>query len=301
MSHYPEQLSEIEESDFDQRPLTDLIPKLRCTQVAEIALFFEENIEMVQNLILIPYMVAASSPWDSLKASIQTAIQVKAISEGGKPMPPIDIDAEASRILQAVAKENAIQEQYKEVAYTNMIKALNDNQFGREKHVVYRLFSAATVSAWTAFECLAGDLWALAIDLYPHAFAQRASKQIDIAELSRNKFDVSKVLGTILQGKFDFTGVEGITDAYKAIFEHYDSKTLNDPRLRVLEKKRHLLVHRLGRVDDKFIKATGLALSPGSLVPCELPYLAADLNAVIECGCKLLSFVDACIQAQQTR
>jgi hypothetical protein len=97
-----------------------------------------------------------------------------------------------------------------------------------------------------------------------------SSKQIAVGLAAKYSFDLRNCLGTILQPKFDFTGVSGIKKAYKAVFSESESllDALDELRLNELEATRHLIVHRAGIVDEEYSNRISGALPVGA--PLEL-------------------------------
>jgi hypothetical protein len=298
---YPSTLADIETYDFDTQRIENAVEKLAIYEIKEIALFFEENVANVLELILLPFRVAAPGPWQALTSTLETSLGIQALTrlnETGLSTSNDDIRQQVARSLETASQNPNLVRQFSEQAYTGMISALNNMKTGKQQPIVDILFGAATLNTWMAFECLAADLWSTAVNLRPNQFAQRAASKIDVTMLCKYGFDVSKVMGNLLRPSRDFTGIEGICEAYDDVFEHFDPKSVKDNRhLLVLEKKRHLLAHRNGEVDEQFNRRTGLNLTLGSRVPCGLSDLTNDVNAVMDVGCRLLSCVDAHIQA----
>jgi hypothetical protein len=174
--------------------------------------------------------------------------------------------------------------------------------------------SATTVYMWTAFECLAGDLWTSSLDqstTLGHQVLGTISgddpentglsrRRIDVGLAARYGFDLRRKLGTILRPKFDFTSVEGVQSAYKKAFgtcgelEKYSS-------LKDLEQVRHLIVHRGGIADDQFMKVAKVKGKPGRPLFLTMEKVTSYMVGVT-LGCvALLKVVDEWFGAHQTR
>jgi hypothetical protein len=191
------------------------------------------------------------------------------------------------------------------------------------------LLSAATSGLWTAIECVATDAWVVAVNSRPmslgkHALADDKSegeiegldkKKIDVNLLAKYKYDLRNCLGTLLKGRYDFTGVSGIEKAYRAAFgkdvecleavlENYNLKlclraVFENHALKFLEALRHIIVHRACIVDDefksrakRFEKETGMEFTIGQPFPFDGKLLTRLATAAIGAGCLLLVFVD---------
>jgi len=130
---------------------------------------------------------------------------------------------------------------------------------------------AAILRAWSSLEAFTQDVWVEALNnLHPN-FRDRCvngvmsndglesvegldGRSISLKILKKHNFDLRDKLGTVLQEKCSFKSVSGINKAYKAAFGWAAKKTpqlQETKRLSVIEAKRHCIVHRGGRVDEK--------------------------------------------------
>jgi hypothetical protein len=177
------------------------------------------------------------------------------------------------------------------------------------------LLRASVASAWTMFECLAADTWEVLVNSRPRnligdAVSHRpgieekdytARKGISVGDLIKHDFDLRNCLGSLLKGRYNFTGMDEIGKAYFAIFPSNSPSCLDLARvvqnhdLYVLQACRNLIVHRGGLVDEAFKRMTkydfpGYAL--GTPLPIDGPLVSKLVNASITCGCDLLTFAD---------
>ena len=195
-----------------------------------------------------------------------------------------------------------------------LLKLLEDETARRSfRYLVY----AFVVNTWTAFECLAKDLWIAALNARPRQLAQPAFKHIGEGDESgsglssrcipvglaaRHDFVLSSCLGTILSKRFDFTSVSGIRVAYRAAFEPAErlQEILGSRELAFLEGARHLVVHRAGVVDDEFNRRTGLEKTVGEPIEFEKDEIQRLANTTVVAGTKLLELVDQAIAPAET-
>jgi hypothetical protein len=176
------------------------------------------------------------------------------------------------------------------------------------KRPLEALLYAAAMYAWAAVECAVKDVWAIAINLRPKELGHRAllgvpaelasggisSKQISVGLLAKHDFDLRGKIGTILAEKYDFTGVEGMRQAYSAAFGKQATieAAFSSDRLSELEAVRHLVAHRAGVVDEEFLRRTKRGDSIGQPVALGGTILPDLVNAAIACTTSLLRFVD---------
>jgi len=172
---------------------------------------------------------------------------------------------------------------------------------------------AVTVYIWTAFECLAGDLWAISLN---HATtlghrtltsivsedtedSSLSRRHIDVGLAARYGFDLRRSLGTILRPKFDFSSFEGVMVAYKKAFGTCGELENFSDVLKELEQLRHLIVHRGGVADSKFVKITKPKVRADKIVSLKLSQVGLYMMSVT-LGCvALLKVVDEWFVSQK--
>jgi uncharacterized protein involved in tolerance to divalent cations len=178
------------------------------------------------------------------------------------------------------------------------------------------LLRAAISSAWTAFECLAKDLWVVALNSRPLNLAHPTfrsvtddnvangltGKSISVGLLARQGFDLRCCLGDLLSTKFDFSGVRGIKEAYFAAFGKSASLEgiLARDELEKLEAIRHLVVHRAGIIDDQFKRRVKTDVAEGELLALDGQSVSHLADEALNDGCNLLEFVDAWLVGNPT-
>ena len=135
----------------------------------------------------------------------------------------------AAKVREAAESAEA-RKQHFDYLWDTTEPVLAEAEQERELGPALRSLKCATIAtAWTAVECLAGDAWEAALNSHPNRFCQRTAnhlpqdrsesdgltrKSISVGLLARHAFDLSATMGTVLAGKFDFTGVSGIETAY---------------------------------------------------------------------------------------
>ncbi len=166
---------------------------------------------------------------------------------------------------------------------------------------------ATTLYIWTAYECLAGDLWAASLNhatKLGHRVLNSLSgedgehtglsrRHIDVGLAARHGFDLRKSLGSILKPKFNFSDFDGIQTAYQQAFGTCGA--LSDQyrkTLKELEEVRHLIVHRGGVADAKFVKVTKMKIKPNKTLSLQLPQVGLYMMSATMGCVSLLHVVD---------
>jgi hypothetical protein len=188
------------------------------------------------------------------------------------------------------------------------------------------MLASYIVSAWTAFEALAGDLWETAVNEHPATLAHlngkaaRLKKDVKSTEavaaedgvksirldlVSRYGFDIRNKMGTIFvrQGRYEFTQLPSIRTAYAESFskDHaWIDRVLGDKSLDALTSVRNLLVHKGGRADDEYVRrSNGLnipKLTAGETIQLDGEIVVGLIKPAINCGAELIRAVDAWIE-----
>jgi hypothetical protein len=125
--------------------------------------------------------------------------------------------------------------------------------------------AAQITGAWTAFETLTGDLWEASLNCHPAGLSDLKgktsgeNKSVHLRAIQQFKYDLSKSMGTLLKEKHSFDRLEDIRFNYsEAFFEDRQQidTILADKSIDTLSVTRHLMVHRGGIVDQKYLDRT---------------------------------------------
>ncbi len=149
----------------------------------------------------------------------------------------------------------------------------SESDFGRlleEKTVAgyYRAtLKGAAVSAWTAFECLARDLF-------------KESKSICKSDQQRNN-----KLDGLDDMRASYRWLADGSPTFDAVF---DAKELSE-----LEAVRHVVVHAGGIINQEYLDRTGQSLPLNNPLPLDGVSVSRLANNAIAFGCDLLKLVDA--------
>lgn len=186
-------------------------------------------------------------------------------------------------------------------------------------YAVSAVLSSMVLSSWTAFECLAVDLWVQAINECPTPLAgnvidwKRSSsstgagkgnrneeKSIELYILKAHKYNLQGVMGHVLKdsGKAGFDCFEAITISYDKAFKGATNSIFaNHPSMPVIEAIRNLYSHRGGIVDSKFV--TRVKNNPdfrsykvNDLIRIDGRQASVLIDTLIKCSMDLLGFVD---------
>lgn len=162
--------------------------------------------------------------------------------------------------------------------------AVIDTQKNHFSSHIETVFKSMVIQGWTAFEVLAGDLWEVSLNAHPEILSNLSGnpkrwvtkpanpvesmesrkdkntndelKKVSIDSLHKHGFDLSKVMGTVLRDRFNFTKLRSIRDAYAEAFSKRDDKVkaaLLDQGLDNIAAVRNCIVHRAGIADQEFV------------------------------------------------
>jgi hypothetical protein len=274
---------------------------------------FAKNIMDILMMLSLPLILLTRRP--GAHHSVGFTIRALTKVEGYRKFeaPQSAVHTEVKRLWHEALEEGDLRKTLVEEATQELNEALKEAGISDSVRVLLTSSASAT---WTAFECLATDLWVASLDARPGSLAQRAIKSLEggeqpdgisckgiaVWQLAKHGFDLRDCMGRVLKPKFDLTSLSNIKEAYFAAFQERKQldEVFSTQDLNLLEASRHVIVHRAGVVDDEFAKRTkamGIDWPIGALLPLEGKVVSRFANAAVGAGCELLSFVDGWLTA----
>lgn len=307
-------------TDCKLEPLVNLKPKAAALQTS--ALNFNTNVfRVLLPLGTPPYIIYWAKRAQLAECQGNFAII-------GKPLPTEVLDAETQercenetlRLHYSWIKSNL--DRQESIPHAEIGGAINSIQ-GVIAHGsavgkgLTAILANALINSWTALETLYADLWEDTLNAYPQQLSKLSgkaggekkedkeqNKKIDLDLIHKHNFDLSTSMGTILKDRYTFSIFRDVKRAYRDAFAK-DYPAL-EPAFSVevdaLEAARNLLVHRAGRIDDKFLARSSVAtvlpgLNPGDELWVDGRMAAKFLDATISSGIHLIQTVDEWIAA----
>lgn len=263
---------------------------------------FRKNIGAIWELTMLPSNLVGISRNMWIREGFYYATIDRAETQA-QPNPIAVAVEETDRLTAAlVAREDS--READRIAEFGLARILE--QIPQAVETVRIILPTCVTMAWTAFECLAKDMWTDVLNARPQGPGQRAlfgtqqrdetgRKGVPLEVLAQHGFDMRGALGSYLRSSFDFSRINGIKQAYTLAFGKHQAikNTLDAAVLKELHASRNLLVHRAGVMDEEYIKAVDGELS---MIGAPLPLTAAKthtlINAAINAGRGLLGFLD---------
>jgi hypothetical protein len=288
--------------------LKDELAGLKSLQIQRVANTFIDNADIVERLIALPLtlLTVGESKRNQLVFHTEQLIlqyaQLKASGFSGEAYAKVD--NEAKRRYEEVTAQDPSFDAVKS-AQTLLGDMTNLDIIRRP---LQALLYTSAVYVWSALECALKDAWTEAVNFLPLLFGHRSllhipteatpdgitSKQVSVGLLAKHGFDLRDKLGTILAEKYDFTGAEGVRNAYAAAFgkEQAVEAVLSAIPLRRLEAIRHLIAHRAGLVDSEFLRRTGETHPIGMPLPLDMKTFGELFDVASNTAITVLKFVD---------
>jgi hypothetical protein len=283
----------------------ELEKQVRDSSIVPIAAAFARNTDDAIALLAFPLSMSYIAVHDEKRLTLwmKALVSTKHIMDFELPHARAEIAAEAERLWEE-SRRNDTETQSEGREANRRV-----NELGKSRILaasIQLLLRSVVTSAWTAFECLSGDLWEAAVNARPGVLGQRALSNVraDSSELStrsvgfkvlaKQGFDLRNCLGTILRNGFDFTKLDGIQKAYAALFGDASEiePYFGDPTLRQLQLHRNLLVHKAGTVDEAFAALAAPSVPVGTRLDYDSATACTLMNSAIVTGSKLVLFVD---------
>ncbi|HEY1012612.1 MAG TPA: hypothetical protein VGE07_07905 [Herpetosiphonaceae bacterium] len=268
---------------IDHELVTLAVRGMRSRPALPVAQAFAKNIGDIAAILDLPLHLAGLQALEKhVLLSVTQGQLARVRSDPGAPPPSMDDFKRDVRRLHQTEFERFKAQPATQAAYRQEARR-QLNQLGARHEQLYpqlrSLFSTAIVSAWTAFECAAGDTWAVALNAQAGRFAKAG-------------FDTETLLAALTRHS-SVAGLEGIAQAY-ALFENSLelSVALASPDLHELHATRNVLVHYNGVINKRFKEKVETAAQAGDQVPLDGAGAARLVNAAIMGGCAIIQFVD---------
>lgn len=268
--------------------------RFKNVKLLEVAAAFRNNMERACRLTtFLPYLVTLATERERLYCKAHQEIcgsvevNVDELSETTKESIMQRIRERDREMLNQESPRER-QEWRWNYGLDLMNEAINHEPNSLFRSALELLHPSAILSAWTAVEVLAGDLWVAALNEHPVVLAQLSGdqfnkwevgksndpdtgdydtaqktkndddgKQISLQRLAKADYDIGKSMGEMLRHKVRFTTLWEIRRAYcQAFSKDFDAiaAALSDHAFDHLAAIRNAIVHKAGKADRQFVR-----------------------------------------------
>lgn len=276
----------------------------RVSDLASIADNFKQSVEALISTASMPYSLMFARVRDYHWHHFYSAQKIRTLKSEYEKHSEEKKEEIAIKAAISAFEEFMASERGKRRIVDGVCRALKESlRQGLPPAVASNLLQQCVIIAWTNFEVFCRDMFEALLNREPlHAKRLRddeaARRRFEIDKisfeiLSGNNFDLSGKMGTILVSRNDFSDIATIKDAYFALYP--TDRSLRDEmtnrKLWDLCKLRHLLVHRGGQVDERFLATTGKSLQLGSRIQVAPSEFEEYLETAIRTAFQLLKSV----------
>jgi len=240
---------------------------------------FRENLQSIMGAVSLPFLMAQHSASSLHYQRISAAERIRALLID-KQEGESDNDLELRQERAAIERANEQMREFgksdegidlisRDIAdFLLTYASQSDGATTPPAKGSAELLRQGIVLIWTAFESTCRDIATSYLNLNP-SFALKFAKDVDIKRridaskisvetLAKNDFDVRESLGEILFEGQDLSDLRTIKAIFKCFSDDQALRSdLDDQSLWRLSQMRHLIVHRGGRVDKKYLEKTG--------------------------------------------
>lgn len=299
-------------AETGDRPLADFEKALSgsAAPYREIGKAFVTNMRGLLSTVTIPYSLAQASAVDRHYQRISSAERIRSLMLGqAENESAADLDVRRERVARE--KADALMEAFlaSEEGSDAMIRDVCQfllRSIGSESFALAaeELLRQGTVLCWGAFEVLARDVFVGVVNLNP-SYVDRlindpvAKRRFELTRvpvdvLLLHGFDLSEKMGTLLAAQQDLSDLNSLKAVYGALFPAASGlkDSLNDPNVRLLSQRRHVVVHRRGVVDETYVKATGFPERLGELLRVSPDSLEQHVATVLKFAVQLFQVLE---------
>jgi hypothetical protein len=264
---------------------------------------FKANLSSAVMVGNIPFQLAQSKVLDQRFNQIASAERIRLLPLPGEPAHA-DSDKTAFEIAKSRMNEELKNQETRARHAKNTLTTLAIHLANDEfKKSADELLRQIVVMAWGAFEICANDALRLLLNERPRiirqffdskAYRDQLSARALLESLEVNNFNVSSVMGDIFVDVVKLDSLEKIRDAiHIAMQEPEVDRGLKDERLWKTAQQRHLIVHRRGLIDSRYLESTSDKGSVGTHLKLDARYAEEVLVLVRDCGCKVFTAAQA--------
>lgn len=264
---------------------------------------FRVGIEATISTAVLPYNLIAAHIYSRHRSRFGMAEAIRAlkISEA-----PAGISLEDHRKQQAAVLTERKFQEFLEVKHN--MKELVLEMLHSSKQMIgpvvtpeaaENLLKQCLIVTWTNFEALFRDILEVYLNenanlaeslLKKRAMAKKFGlEKFSLDDLAVHNFDLSKSMGSILVTKQDLSDLRVLKDVYRGLFPTAISlhQKLADRKLWLNCQNRHLLVHRRGVIDKRYLEATGSSMALGETIKISPSDLEALFKLVVNAATEL--------------
>lgn len=283
----PDIFAEFEELEAIDSPLRPAI------------LVFKENLQSAFRVGCIPFQLVQSGVLAKRFSQIHAAERIRSLI----PREPNEgLGPEQEKTALSIARERMEEElRDPDIIHSHAKETLSV----LDRHLLttdYSLSESADellrqilVMAWGALETLVNDTIRILLNERPSlsgCFAESKvyrdilfAKTNIVAALEEHAFDISRVMGDIFCDVVKLDSLQKIQDVSSSLFcDGALDKELKNDNLWLLAQRRHLIVHRRGIVDYKYISSTTDTTPIGQRITLDASYIEASIKLVKGAG-----------------
>ncbi len=283
------------------KPINDFLSIAQKPLIQPIG-SFAKNLSSVISTTSLPFWMGMASVSQKRFLQIHLAEKIRALNHADKDGHiPEWARAQAYEIAKKRAQEESLDDTHKDTTieelFADLIMLLSDPNFNTASREVLR---QGAVLTWSSIEVLATDLFISLLNTKPELVNilfknDRVRKWFDIRGVSleileTHGFDVSKKMGDILIEHYSIDTLPAIKTIFSILsLGRADLITaLDNPDLYLLNKRRHLIVHRRSIVDLQYKNSTSDSLNVGDELYIKPDDLDRYLTVVREAGKELI-------------
>lgn len=288
------------ESDF-YADLDAVITRLPAA-FSDAAGAFRHNLQSVTWTVGIPFFLASASESQKRFDFMHMAERIRALPATDDLQTTESTERQAleearRRMTDFVHSEDGVQ--VLSLGVCSFLVSVTENDAVRL--AANELLRQGTVLVWGSLEVLVRDVFKAYLNANPSSAMKLLEdptarrrfpfKTIPLETLAEHQFDVSREMGGILTDAHDLGDLGSIKVFLKNLFPDSEGlrQALDQRELWLLNQRRHVIVHRRGIVDAKYLENTGDQADTGTRIRISPRDFERYLEIVRDVGVKLLN------------
>jgi hypothetical protein len=260
-------------------------------------LAFKANLSSALQVGSVPFQLAHSGVIRQRFNQLMMAERIRSLKtvKAGEPVGEQAAKAaveDAKRAMRNELADSDVVKRHANDALEVLNQHLRDQDFGASAQELLR---QVLVICWGAFEILVNDTMRVLLNERPNiiraftdnkTYRDLLSTRVLLEALEAKSFNLSSAMGDLFCDVVKLDSLEKIREASRiALCQSSIDIILKDERLWRISQQRHLIVHRRGLVDARYIERTSDRAMIGEQLKVGAKYTESSLAVVRDAGC----------------
>jgi hypothetical protein len=267
--------------------------------ILPVARTFADNLRSALAVAQIPFSLTHTAELQARFQGFLTAARIRALAppEGSGASRPDPFET-----AQGQMKASLAEPKFREAIAKSVVDQLYSLSEEAELNGAFKELRLETVvMIWGGFEVFITEALRRYVNAYPAAAAKLSQdelakrhfgiKAVSIDTLASHNFNVAGAMGDLLLSERRLDALPIMKDVLKSVFEFHGPliEVLGSAEMWRLAQRRHLIVHRRGRIDAAYLANTGDTFALGEQLDFTGDYILSSAKLVTDAAIEVIN------------